>query len=625
MALVLIGLSATQTAEAQLIVNVLKSSSSSQLIRDLHVLRDPSRLMTVNEIAQRDQLSHPSNAKSLNLGFTSDAAWVVFQLARENESNSKRWWLEVEQPLIMDVVLYEAQADGTFSKVEGRLPTSLREHVFDYRVPTFELTLTDLTPKTYYMRMVTQSSMSASLVVWEPEDFVKHHAESRFMWGLIYGAYLMIVLFYSVWWLWTRERIHLVYTMYVVTNLMASFFSAGWPRQFFPFMSEDAFLTGVGLWISLAAPAATYFTFEILQFREGALRWLPKWTQVASWIMFTTSMSLVLSDHYGIAMPLVQSYMLNLILMSAVIAGWRAFHRDRIAQFFLLAFGIFYVGVAWRFLKNIGWLEPNFWSNNAYQVGAFGHMLVMSVSVFANYSRLRQEKRQVEFRLQAESQLRQEQSTFLGMVSHEFRTPLSIIASSGENLLAERELTEQSRSRVEKILRANKRLSALMDEYLSYERLVADSTETEHELLDLGQVARRVRVESADAEGVAVQLEISGSVMVMGDAELLRVALLNLVNNARRHSPLQGIVEVKVRQLGNDAEVVVEDQGPGIEGSDRDKIFDKFFRGRNALGKPGAGMGLYLVKSIIEQHGGSVEQTNLTPQGCRFLIRLPAR
>ena len=604
--------------------NLLRSSVAHHEIQHLQIYRDPSRSWQVSDVAERYRAHHQPAAKTLNLGFTSDAVWVVFQLTRADGNSPSHWWLEVEQPLFMDVSLYEERADGTVVETSGHVPTSLRQHAFDYRMPTFELQLPDLTPKTYYLRVVTKTSMSASLVVWQPQPFVQHHAETRLIWGAVYGACLMIILFYGVWWIWSRERIHLIYALYVTVNFLASFFSAAWPRQLFPQMSEDTFLLITGFCISLAAPVATYFTFEILQLKTGPLRRVPLSVKTLSVAMCLVSMTLVGMGQYGTAMPIIQFYILNFILLSAAIAGWRALQGDRNAQLFLIAFGIFYIGIAWRFLKNIGWLEPNFWSNNAYQIGAFGHMLIMSMSVFASYSRLRHDKEQVEFRLQAESQRRQEQANFLGMVSHEFRTPLSIIATASENLLAERGISDASRSRVEKIIRANKRLSALMDEYLSYERLAADARPTGQDCVELGQLVRSVAGDMTDVEGPPVQVHSLDSVTIVGEAELLRVALHNLVINARRHSPAQGVVTVRVARRGHEAEVVVEDQGEGIDQNERAKIFDKFFRGNNALSKPGAGMGLYLVKSIVEQHGGRVEQRNLAPTGCQFVIILPA-
>lgn len=269
-------------------------------------------------------------------------------------------------------------------------------------------------------------------------------------------------------------------------------------------------------------------------------------------------------------------------------------------------------------------MEPNFWSNNAYQIGTFLHMLIMSVSVFAAYSRLRKDKQQAEYQLEAESRLRQEQATFLGMVSHEFRTPLSIIASTCDNLLTESGLSDQIRARVEKIIRANKRLIALMEEYLSYERLVADSASQLHKTFDLSQLTQRIVMDVNDQEGPIVQLRTTGPVMMLGDPELMGVALRNLIVNARRHSPEPEAVKLRIERQAQEVIVTVTDQGPGIEPSEREKIFEKFFRGRNALSKPGAGMGLYLVKSIVEQHQGLVQQRNLVPQGCEFVIRLPA-
>jgi signal transduction histidine kinase len=549
---------------------------------------------------------------------------VAFELSRQDETSPTEWWFEVEQPLFMNVELYALQTDGRLVRIPGRLSPALRHHAFDYRVPVFGLQLTDLRPTTYFLRVVTQTSMSAALTVWQPEAFVKHHANVRFFWGGVYGACLLIILFYGVWSLWTWDRLHFVYMLYVLTNLMASIFSAAWPRQFFPGLSEESFLVWAGLWISLAVPMSAFFTFEILKFRQES-RWIPLAVKGLSVFFFLISMALILSGRYSTAMPMIQFYALNLILLSAGLAAWRSIKGDRSAQFFLMAFGVFYIGVAWRFLKNIGWVEPNFWSTNAYQIGTFLHMLIMSVSVFAAYSRLRKDKQQAEYRLETESRLRQEQATFLGMVSHEFRTPLSIIASTGDNLLAEPGLSDQARTRVEKIIRANKRLSALMEEYLSYERLVTDSTNQVHETFDLSQVARRLVVDASDHDGPAVQLEAKESVMVLGDPELMRVALHNLIVNARSHSPEQGVVTVRVEHQAQEVVVTVADQGPGIEPSERGKIFDKFFRGRNALSKPGAGMGLFLVKSIVEQHQGVVQQRNLDPQGCEFVVRLPAR
>lgn len=324
-------------------------------------------------------------------------------------------------------------------------------------------------------------------------------------------------------------------------------------------------------------------------------------------------------------MSIVQPFLLCVLALNLGFAFWRLFHRDHLARFFLLAFGPFYIGVSWRFLQNNGWIEHGFWGNHAYQIGAFVHMLVMSAGVLTLYTRMRQEKEKVEYRLHSENLLRRQQADFLGMVSHEFRTPLSIIASTSENLLIDRDLTSAARLRVDKIIRANKRLYALMDEYLSHERLMTGTAKQEYQAIDLALLARRVHSELVDAEGPPIAMQVDAPVQVIGDAELLRVAIQNLVTNARRHSPPGSAIRVRVSQQMDQAELLVEDEGSGVPEHERPHIFDKFYRGGNTMDKPGAGMGLYLVKSIVEQHQGSIEQRNLSPQGCQFIIRIPLR
>jgi len=108
------------------------------------------------------------------------------------------------------------------------------------------------------------------------------------------------------------------------------------------------------------------------------------------------------------------------------------------ARLFLFAFSFFYIGVCVRMLKNMGFIEPSIFTENGYQIGAFIHILIMSGTIFSLYSNMRKDKQKAEFRLQAEINFRNEQTDFMAMVSHEFRTPLTIINASSENLLNEK-------------------------------------------------------------------------------------------------------------------------------------------------------------------------------------------
>ena len=112
---------------------------------------------------------------------------------------------------------------------------------------------------------------------------------------------------------------------------------------------------------------------------------------------------------------------------------------------------------------------------------------------------------------------------------------------------------------------------------------------------------------------------------VQGDEERLRQVLSNLISNAIKYSPAGGQITVSGRVDGERVYVAVTDQGIGIPASERDRIFDRFYRVESALSRrtQGAGLGLYLVKSVIEAHGGYIWVESNQGQGSTFVFALP--
>ena len=108
--------------------------------------------------------------------------------------------------------------------------------------------------------------------------------------------------------------------------------------------------------------------------------------------------------------------------------------------------------------------------------------------------------------------------------------------------------------------------------------------------------------------------------MVEGTRERLARAVNNLLDNAAKHSPPGGVVEVRVDVHG----VRVRDHGTGVDPADLPHLFDRFYRGASARGRPGSGLGLAIVRQVAEQHGGSVRAANADGGGAEFVLELPA-
>ena len=121
------------------------------------------------------------------------------------------------------------------------------------------------------------------------------------------------------------------------------------------------------------------------------------------------------------------------------------------------------------------------------------------------------------------------------------------------------------------------------------------------------------------APGVRFEATLEPAV-VDGTRERLARAVNNLLDNAARHSPAAGVVEVSAGAGG----VRVRDHGAGIAPEDLPHLFDRFYRGASARGRPGSGLGLAIVRQVAEQHGGSVHAANAPGGGAEFVLELPA-
>jgi two-component system phosphate regulon sensor histidine kinase PhoR len=221
------------------------------------------------------------------------------------------------------------------------------------------------------------------------------------------------------------------------------------------------------------------------------------------------------------------------------------------------------------------------------------------------------------------------QNDFVSAVSHEFRTPLTSLRQFTEMLVGEDDLPAETRRRYYQAqARATGRLSRLVESLLDFGRMEAGARPYRLEPLDAAELARAVveefRQESAGRD-VTVECDTSAGTRVRADREALAQALWNLLDNAVKYSGASGVVRVEV-EPGPEVALRVQDQGPGIPAAERKKVFRKFARGSAARGGSvkGTGIGLAMVRHIVDAHGGRVTLDSETGVGSTFTIFLPA-
>ena len=218
------------------------------------------------------------------------------------------------------------------------------------------------------------------------------------------------------------------------------------------------------------------------------------------------------------------------------------------------------------------------------------------------------------------------QRQFAADASHELRTPLTVIRSSVEHLQRhpERRVADQ-REALDDIEAEVGHLGSLVDDLLILARSDSGAVSLELAELDLGDVAFEAASSferTASERGVTVGVDPEPG-MVRGDSARLRQLVMILVDNAVRHSPRGGRVDVTVRAAGAFASVEVADEGPGLREEDMPHVFDRFWR---APGAPsgGTGLGLAIARWIADTHGGRIGVANRPSGGAVFRVELPS-
>lgn len=251
-----------------------------------------------------------------------------------------------------------------------------------------------------------------------------------------------------------------------------------------------------------------------------------------------------------------------------------------------------------------------------------GLMIAFALMLAAGYGLYRATTREMV--------LAREQADFVSAVSHEFRTPLTSMRHLTE-LLASRGVASEERRTQYYGLLANEteRLHRLVESLLSFGRIEGGAYAWQLKTADAGELVNGIldefRGESlADGRAVVCDVE-EGLLAILADRDALSRALWNLLENAAKYSEAGSEIRVFARRHGNTILIGVGDRGVGIPPSEHEKIFQKFVRGADAkrAGVRGVGIGLALVKRIVEAHGGTVRVESEPGGGSTFTLVLP--
>ena len=232
--------------------------------------------------------------------------------------------------------------------------------------------------------------------------------------------------------------------------------------------------------------------------------------------------------------------------------------------------------------------------------------------------------------LTPERQLEESKSDFIATVSHELRTPMTAVLGAANTLLrTDVELEPETRHQLlEMISTQAARLAQVTESVLLAGRLDRDEVKLERTVVDVESVVRDTvaAIEPTLPEGTTVEQRLGPAGAASGDADRLQQVLLNLVDNAVKYAGSRATVFVSTERAGDRVQIAVADDGPGIAPEDRDRIFEKFYRGDPSLrlAPGGTGLGLYICRELVERMGGRITVHSEPGTGSTFAVELVA-
>ncbi|WP_448956556.1 sensor histidine kinase [Labrys neptuniae] len=637
----------------------------------LAILRDPAGTLKIDDIESRGRdIQFRPIPSMITEGYQKKGAiWIRFSLSAPTDFD--QWLLQIERPLIEHVTLYASDGAGHFAAVPPSRFHLEAEDGADAYSAVFRVSIPS-TPTDYYIRLQSSTSITTSLNIWQKTGYTKYIKVNDWIIGVVIGSIFAMIFANLLYYVWLRENLFIIYAALLLVSGLISIYHMGYSSDVLSFLEPEVVRRIWGIVVCLYSIFLILFLEKLFEFhRHSILAW-----RISQGVALLNVVALIfaLAGHYGdvgffvsrlqqISLIFVALFALHLLvfrreyqyllsavaflsvicLLSVMQLQYTGFNPLRIDGSLarLLAAGtlIHLVLLSAAVAKRAQLAERNL-SKEKDRVIAMARFAEqeLTIKVQERTAELAESnaslKEEMDRRHLLELKLRQSLASvndalarkqdFIALASHEFRAPLAVIAATADNLSFSvgKDASNLGLS-VAKIRRAVKRMSMLIENILAGEQLTTGQMLSPGiEAFDLNEILYNAKAGLDDESARRVRFISGEDAMVNGDPNLLEIALQNLIQNALKYSPEDGLVTVDISINEEHVVIDVSDSGPGISIEDRDLIFQKYYRvaGQKA---GGSGLGLYISREIAREHGGDLVLADSNQSGSTFRLSLP--
>lgn len=644
---------------------VLESGISRVPIQQIwSALEDQQGVFTLKDIIEKDRSGafKPVNG-GLSKGYGQKAYWLKFRLD-VRDSMYRQWFLEIEQPYLDDIHLYEQNQAGGFTVQQSGDTYNFDLKNIKSRLPVFLLNTTFSGERVYYIRIKTDSAMMVNAAIYDSEEYIRHSENNALFLGFLSGVVIVLIGVNFSYFVGLRKIVFAKYVFFLFNFLgwllsLSGAFAILLPSSWWRLVDLSSGLFSCSIILSVSI-----LFIELLNVKQKYYRAYVFFVFYFVFSVFCVFITLLgFYTHFA-------PYIFYMAIVGNLVAVFITLHllykKEPFAIYLASAFFFSLSGGLISLLIALSYIPSGGLAALVYPLSILFEAIFLHVFIFSELKKMMEEKeyaqlealtlskklqndleslvetrtialtQEIENRqnlqeslknaLNFERRAREAQNSFIAMISHEFGTPLASIDGAAQVLMMlHPDASEEESRRHQRIRLEVDKMVLLIEKCLVLGEMDSLSNSIHPEKINWQILFKEAEKWSRLADLKRIHIEMDDSISeIYGDVNLLRIVLSNLIDNSAKYADLSSPVYIELRNSEKGVELRIYDEGPGIPEEDQHRIFERFHRGRAASSKQsGSGLGLFIVRHIIHLHGGDIVFDKDYRAGACFIISFP--